>query len=78
MLLILKQIPSFVNVLVLTRCICSHNRSETYMCTAAGVYFNIVNYLIRCEHKRLYPVGNVCSVELVVREFPSPGEDDEM
>jgi len=48
------------------------------MCTAASVYFNIVNYLIRREHERLYPVGNVCSVELVVREFPSPGEDDEM
>jgi hypothetical protein len=77
-LLILKQIPSVVKVLVLTRYICSHNRSETCMCTVAGVYFNIVNYLRHCEHKSLYRAGNVCSVDLVVREFPSPGEDSEI
>jgi hypothetical protein len=48
------------------------------MCTVADVYFNIVNYLIRCEHKSLYPLCSVCSVELIVREFPSPGEYGEI
>lgn len=47
------------------------------MCTVPSVYFNIVNYLMGGELIKLYPVGNACSVELVVREFPSPGEDSD-